>query len=168
MILSSKFEVMVLGAFLAEQVMRLHKVYEQLDIATPNGILERLSVEAVLEMSCNISRAVLEPGVVVRIVGTSGMGYVVALALMLFPKDCLIAIGDVVINRGIRQSIIIKLCLVANPEGPIQIFTKENLQRNPVTILPIETSDYDPEYQRNIFELNGMFRGPTSPIPYQR
>jgi hypothetical protein len=140
-ILSSKLEAMGFGTFLAEQTIRLHKVYEQLDMTAPHGFLDRLSVDAAVDMLCNISRAVREPDILVRIVGTVGMGYIIALALILFAEDCLITVEGVIINSGARQAIRIELSLASNGEEPTQIIVEEVLKRKSVTVLPIVTND---------------------------
>lgn len=138
-ILSSKVEAMGFGTFLAEQVMRLHKVFEQLDMIAPQGLLEHLSVDAAVDVLYNMSRAVREPDILVRISGRVSTGYIVALALILFPDDCLITVEGVIINSGARQTIHIELSLASNREEPTQIIVEEVLKRKLVTVLPIIT-----------------------------
>lgn len=139
-ILSSKLNALGFGTFLAEQTVRVCKIYEQLGIDIPPGILDRFSVDAVVEMLYNISRAVREPNLLVRITGTCGMGYIIAYILTLFPEDCLITVEGLVVYAGARQTIIIELSVSTGLVGPTQTFVEEILLRQPTTSLPIETT----------------------------
>jgi hypothetical protein len=69
------------------------------------------------------------------------MGYIIALALILFAEDCLITVEGVIINSGARQAIRIELSLASNGEEPTQIIVEEVLKRKSVTVLPIVTND---------------------------
>jgi hypothetical protein len=139
-ILSSKLDALGFGTFLAEQTIRVCKVYEQLDMRVPNGLLESFSLDSAVDILYSISRAVREPDVLVRISGTSGMGYIIAFIMTLFPEDCLIIVEGVIINSGVRQVIVIELNATANQECPTQISIEKILERKENISLPIETN----------------------------
>jgi hypothetical protein len=107
-ILSSKLHALGFGTLLAEQVMRVCNVYKQLEIAVPSDLLSSFSLDAAVDMLHALSRAVREPGVLVRIEGTSGMCYIIAIAMTMFVEDCLITVQGMILNSGARQSILIE------------------------------------------------------------
>ena len=139
-ILSTKLEPLGFGTFLAEQTIRVCRVYEQMDTNIPNGFLDRFSLDAAVDMLCSISRAVRESDVMVRIVGISGAGYIISYVLTLFPNDCLIMVEGVIINSSERQKIIIEISATADLAGPTQIFVEEILPHKVAVALPIETT----------------------------
>lgn len=77
-------------------------MYEQSGIDIPNNLLDRFSLESAVDVLCSISTAIREKGVIVRIVGTSGMGYIIAYILTIFPEDSLITVEGMIINAGAR------------------------------------------------------------------
>jgi hypothetical protein len=84
-------------------------VYKQLEMAVPSDLLGSFSLDAAVDMLHALSRAVREPEVLVRIEVTNGMGYIIAIAMIMFVEDCLITVQGMVINSGTRQSILIEL-----------------------------------------------------------
>ncbi len=141
-ILSSKLHALGFGTLLAEQIMRVCDVYKQLDMAVPTDLLNSFSLDAAVDLLQALTRAVREPDILVRIEGTSGMGYIIAIAMTMFMEDCLITIQGIVINSGTRQSILIELGNGTNLQRPSQICVEEILERNPTVVLPIESGGY--------------------------
>ena len=124
-ILSSKLHALGFGTLLAEQVMRVCNVYKQLEMAVTSDLLTSFSLDAAVDVLHALSRAVREPGVLVRIEGTSGMGYIIAIAMTMFVEDCLITVQGMILNSGTRQSILIELGGAASQQGSCQISIEE-------------------------------------------
>ena len=98
-LLGSKVDAMGCGNLLAHKVMRIQETYASLDhSAAPSNLLKPLSVETVTDMLEKVSRALLQEKEICRISGNRGMGHVVGMLQILFPRDTSLTIEGVVIQ----------------------------------------------------------------------
>lgn len=68
-LLSGKLATLGFGNFLTRQVVKIHKIYENLDRQVPEGLLEKITDEGMIELLFKLSRAQWEESEFVRIVG---------------------------------------------------------------------------------------------------
>ena len=146
-LLASKLAVLGLGNIIAQQVLKIHSVYEQLTTKVPYEMLQPLTLDAMVEFLYSVSKALCEEGTIVRISGTQGMGYVVALVLVMFPLDTTFIIEGLVIQEGTRRSIILDLGSTSTSSGTVMIQTETKLSSSiPGTLLPIDIGVQKTEY----------------------
>jgi hypothetical protein len=105
-IVSSKMAIAGFGNLLAREVTRIREVYLQLDRMNPPGLLDDLSLDAMVESLKLISIALREEDVQVRFSGTRGGANLVGLVMALCPEDALIVVEGNTIHQGVRTNII--------------------------------------------------------------
>jgi hypothetical protein len=102
-ILKRKLACLEFGNVIAENLARVHDAYKYLQVPMPTDLLEGFTTESALELLHAILRALCEEECIVRVSGTSGLGYVMALAMMLFSDDGIVTVGHFVIHAGPRR-----------------------------------------------------------------
>ena len=108
-LLHAKLETIDFGNVLAQQVVRVHQVYEHLGLSVPRHFLARTSWEDMVQILEGIARALKEENVVVRITGSYGLGLLLGFLLILFPEDVFVTVNAIVICEGPRKSIIVNI-----------------------------------------------------------
>ncbi|KAL4865279.1 hypothetical protein BDV12DRAFT_200318 [Aspergillus spectabilis] len=68
-----------------------------------------MTTESAVDLLHAISRALCEEDVLVRISGTQALGYILDLAMMMFPRDYLVTVKSLVMHEGERKSVLIEL-----------------------------------------------------------
>ncbi len=136
-ILCGKLQALGFGNYLAQQVMKVHSVYEQLGVGPPNDLLSPLTTEAMVDLLESLKRTFSETNVLLRVTGLAGMGYVLALILFMFPNDALITAESFILHEGssTKKRIIIELSQAAN--GRLHSRVETELKTEPVIGLPI-------------------------------
>ena len=97
-LLTGKLDTLGWGNILAREVWRIYQAYEALGEGPPTGLLEQLNVEYVIELLVNVSRALCEEGKICRISGSWGMGHVLGLVQVLFPRSTIVTVEDTVLQ----------------------------------------------------------------------
>jgi hypothetical protein len=103
-ILSQKLGVIGFGNILAKQAYRIHEVYEYLPQKVPPSLLSSLSQDGMADILFRFSRAIREDKCLVRVRGCASMAYISALAVVLFPDDCIVTVENLIIHQGCRPS----------------------------------------------------------------
>ena len=99
-LLGSKVDAIGFGNLLAHEVMRIQETYAALGYSSaPSYLLEPLSIEVVTDMLESVSRALLHENQICRISGSHGMGHVVGMLQILFPRDTSLTIEGVVMQH---------------------------------------------------------------------
>lgn len=91
-ILDGKLQALGFGNYLAQQVMKIHSVYEQLGVGLPKDLLIPLTQEAMVDLLDCLQRFFSDNNAVLRISGIKGMGHVFTLVLFMFPNNALITV----------------------------------------------------------------------------
>lgn len=126
-VLANKLGLVGFGTILAKQVCRIHDAYILLQQEVPGNLLENISEDWMAELLVNISKALEERNGVIRIRGCYGMGYILALAVTVFPDDSLVTIEDLVIHEGNRSSSIRIEILSSLGPNPLEIQLMERI-----------------------------------------
>jgi hypothetical protein len=134
-LLASKLSALGLGNLVARQVMKVHQVYEHLSKDVPSDFLDPVTNDSATALLHSISRALREEGLIVRITGTQGMGYVLGMVLLMFPHDAMITMDSVIIHEGVRHSILLEFCEIG--AGPTRVQVETILSRSESVTLPI-------------------------------
>ncbi|KAL2786957.1 hypothetical protein BJX66DRAFT_328200 [Aspergillus keveii] len=103
-ILKTKLACLGFGNTLAKHVARIYDAYKHLQVPMPTDLLEPFSAESAVELFHGISRAVRDENCIVRISGTTCLGYIVGAVMILFPDDAMVSVDDYVIHEGPRRS----------------------------------------------------------------
>jgi hypothetical protein len=103
-LLFGKLSTLGFGNILAEQVMRIHRVFEHLGESVPPDFLHPISRESMVDLLAALSRAFCEEETLVRVSGSLGMGYIVAMAAILFPMDTTLIIGSFVVQESTKKN----------------------------------------------------------------
>ncbi|ERF74438.1 hypothetical protein EPUS_06616 [Endocarpon pusillum Z07020] len=136
-LLDGKLSALGFGNILAEQVLYIHKVFEQLEESVPSDFLHSISRDSMVDLLSALSRAFREEEILVRISGSQGMGYIVALAAILFPMDTTLIIGSFIIREGTSKLIFLELDKTADSGCPTQIRVEKVLKTETPDSLPI-------------------------------
>ncbi|GIJ81706.1 hypothetical protein Asppvi_000206 [Aspergillus pseudoviridinutans] len=88
--------------------MTIHAAYVQLGFEVPDDLLQLVSPEWMVELIHALNRALLEEETMVRVYGTGGMAYVLAVAKFLFAHDMVVSVGNFLIYEGARRSIFLE------------------------------------------------------------
>lgn len=136
-ILGGKLQTLGFGNYLAQRVMKVHSVYEQLGARLPNDLLSPLTEEAVVDLLECLKRVFSENSAILRVTGLTGMGYILALVLFMFPNDALITAESFILHEGsnAKKRIILELSQVET--GPPRARVETELKTEPVVELPI-------------------------------
>ncbi|KAI7974364.1 hypothetical protein EIK77_000856 [Talaromyces pinophilus] len=128
-VVSQKLAVIGFGNHLARQTHRIHAVYEQLGKSTPEDLLRLLSAESLVDLFDKFSKAIREEGFIITAKGSSSMGYIVAIAVMMFAEDTTVTVEGLVIYEGPRQAIHINVeCLNVSQGSLVQLQLASELQ----------------------------------------
>ncbi|KAJ5304910.1 uncharacterized protein N7443_004570 [Penicillium atrosanguineum] len=103
-ILSRKLGVIGFGTILAKQICRIHDAYQHLPQKAPSTLLASLSQDGMCDILSKFSRAIQEDKCIVRVRGCASMGYITALAVVLFSDDCIVTVENLIIHQGCRSS----------------------------------------------------------------
>ncbi|KAH0562037.1 hypothetical protein GP486_003263 [Trichoglossum hirsutum] len=135
-LLASKLNVLGFGNLLARQVVKVHQVYEHLSKDVPSDFLDPVTSDSAATLLHHISRTLREGGLITRITGTHGMGYILGIVLLMFPHDTVITMDSVVIHEGVRQSILLEFCEI--DAGPTRVQVETILSRSESITIPID------------------------------
>lgn len=106
-LLQDKLSTLGFGNELAQQVVRLHKAYQQLDLEIPDDVLETIATESMIDLLELVSIALRDEKKLVRITGTRGLGHILGLMMTMFPEDTLVTVNGAVICEGSRKAIVL-------------------------------------------------------------
>ena len=138
-LLAGKVECLGFGNLLAEEVKKIHDVYDSLGLKSkPTNLLEAPSPEFVIELLEKVSQVFSTEDKFCRIVGTYSMGYIISLLQALFHRDTTLTIEGVVIQDTEYSRIRCEIVYMGtNKLTEIRVETLLS-QMIPITI-PIET-----------------------------
>lgn len=144
-LLFGKLSALGFGNILAEEVLQIHKVFEHLQESVPSDFLDPISRESMVDLLTALSRAFCEEETLVRISGSQGMGYIVAIAAILFPMDTTLIIGSFIVREGTGKLISLEFEWSANSNCSTQIRVEKVLKKEtpdsvPISIVPQEGS----------------------------
>ena len=98
-LLGRKVDALGFGNLLAHEVMRIQEAYAKLGYSSaPPQLMDRLSIEVITDVFEKVSRALLQENMICRISGVCGMGVVVGMLQILFPRDTSLTIEGVVMQ----------------------------------------------------------------------
>ncbi|MCJ1396879.1 hypothetical protein MMC11_000069 [Xylographa trunciseda] len=158
-LLSSKLQILGFGNILAAEVTKIYKVYEQLGEDVPKDFLELLATTTMIELLGFISKALQEEKTILRINGTRGLVYVLAMLVMLFPEDTLVTIKNFVVYEGLRTPIVLSFdCGKAPAEGVLEFYLETSLERSLQDIITIEKSTTGLDFSRDYDEPRPSFK----------
>jgi hypothetical protein len=143
-LLKAKLACLGFGNVLVKQMTRVYDAYKHLQVAMPTDLLDSFSAETAVDLLHAISRALREEQCIVRISGTSCLGYILSAVMMLFPDDAMVSVENYVIHEGPRRSILIELTSESS-QLPPQIAVEDLLGYSRTVNLPIvpqPESDY--------------------------
>ncbi|KAL8723967.1 MAG: hypothetical protein Q9181_007049 [Wetmoreana brouardii] len=106
---SGKVASMGYSNFLAEQVTKLRLAYLQSDLRIPEDLLSELTEEGTVEILGAISRAQREADVSARITGTTAVGHIMTLLLVLCANDVEISVESIIIHSGENKHIFLEV-----------------------------------------------------------
>ncbi|MCJ1333446.1 hypothetical protein MMC10_010145 [Thelotrema lepadinum] len=154
--LRGKLAPLAFGNHAAQRVVRIYKMYESLGRAAPTNLLNKVSVEAMIDLLECVSRSLLEKQSVIRFYGTYSAGYTLSIVSMLFPHDTLVTLEGIVVEEGIRQPPSIIFELGQADDGSTEMCRLEvYLEHSNGLKLPImvqENSPSIPSFQTGSFE----------------
>lgn len=139
-VLAGKLQALGFGNFLAEQIIRIHKIFQQLDRPVPPDFLDLISRESMVDFLTSLSQAFCEERTLVRIVGTQGMGYIVAVVAILFPTDTTLTFGDLIVQEGPGRLIYLEFKDANEAGRPTQIEIEMVVKRGERNCFPITIS----------------------------
>ncbi|KAJ5297480.1 hypothetical protein N7508_007729 [Penicillium antarcticum] len=103
-ILANKLGVIGFGTHLAKHVYRIHEAYRHLQERAPTSLLASLSPDGMSEILSKFSQALRKERSIVCVRGCASMGYIFALAVTMFPDDCIVTVESLIIHQGSRSS----------------------------------------------------------------
>lgn len=140
-LLAQKLHVLGFGNFLALQVTRLHTIYEKLGKKMPSEFLDIITVDSTIELFQALSRAnSSKEAVVVRITGTRGIGYIMAIMLMMFPDETLVTVENVIVHEGSRRKFAVECKELKELAGSLVIVTGTVIQGREVSKSILQTT----------------------------
>ncbi|KAI1644371.1 uncharacterized protein F4817DRAFT_219801 [Daldinia loculata] len=112
-IISNKLQPLGFGQHHAVQLTRIREAYLNSGIEIPpstsESLLERLSIESMVELLDAVQQALRDETTIVHIEGFQGLGGIIALLTALCPDDILLLVENGILFKGPRQSIIISV-----------------------------------------------------------
>lgn len=108
-ILSNKLAAVGYGSHFALHVTRIREVYFNSGLVIPTTLLDRFTVETMVEFLCALRTALQEENSVLYFEGCEGAGQVVALVMALCPDDALVLVEHEVIFQGGRGNVTISI-----------------------------------------------------------
>ncbi|KAL2817898.1 hypothetical protein BDW59DRAFT_165719 [Aspergillus cavernicola] len=126
--LSYNLAVIAFGTILAKEVVRIHEAYKQLQMKSPNLILESLSGDWMAEMLAKISQALQQERGHSRIRGCYGMGYVFGLMVTLFAADCIITVEGLIVHQGDHADAIVIDVVTECGDKPLEVQLMDKIE----------------------------------------
>jgi hypothetical protein len=156
-LLAGKLQALGFGNFLAEQIIRTHKIFQQLDKPVPPDLLEPISRESMFDFLNSLSQVFCEERALVRIFGTQGMGYFVAIVAILFPTDTTLTFGDLIVQEGPGRLIYLEVKDANEAGRPTQVEVEKVVKRGERNCFPISISPktYPPKEPPCFFQWTG-------------
>ena len=140
-LLTGKLDTLGWGNILAREIWKIYRAYEALGKDPPRGLLEQLNVEYVIELLVNVSRALCEEEKICRISGSWGMGHVLGLVQVLFPRSTMVTVESTVLQNV--ENLVIKLEFqTQNSDDPTLIHLETRISGlfSTIELLKIERS----------------------------
>ncbi|MCJ1375300.1 hypothetical protein MMC20_006535 [Loxospora ochrophaea] len=97
-LLTGKLDVLGFGNLLAREVTKIHRVYAALGRDTPRDLLEPIDTESAVDLLHQVSRALCEDHKVCRFSGSRGIGHILGLMLMMFPRSTAVSVENTIIQ----------------------------------------------------------------------
>ena len=144
-LLMAKLDALGFGNILANELVRIHKVYMELNTTAPNDWLEPLSVDSMTDLLVAMSKALRENNRICRVTGSAGMGYVLGLVQILFPRMSILLVEDIIIQKVEDPKIRLEFGRSQFHTGgePTRIQLETNIFTSPATKLPIIITNND-------------------------
>ncbi|KAI0410734.1 hypothetical protein F5X98DRAFT_384991 [Xylaria grammica] len=112
-IVSNKLKPLAFGQHHATHVTRIRQAYHDSDITVPPvtsaSLLDRLTVDSLVELLDAVQQAVRDSNIMVRIEGFRGLGGIVSLFMALCPDDVLLLVENGILFEGQRRSVTISV-----------------------------------------------------------
>lgn len=108
-LIAAKAGPLSFGNVLAQQTHRVLSVYQQLRIRSPEGLLEIPSVESVTQLFESLAYLRMDKHLI-RITGSTGILYIAAIVLFMFPSCTLVTVESMVLHSNEDNRIIIEIC----------------------------------------------------------
>lgn len=131
--IESKLATIGFGNVLAKQVHRVLDAYQHLGLQPPEHLLERPSAEIMVELFTSLSH-LNKPGHIVRILGSRGTAYFLAIVLFLFPQKTTATVESFVIHHNEDQCIFIEISV----DEQTRIQTEHNVRKDETRVVPIQ------------------------------
>lgn len=136
-LLSGKMQALGFGNFLAEQTMWIHKIFEHLEKPVAPDFLNIISKESMVDLLTSLSKAFSEERTIVRISGSGGMGYIIALATILFPSDTTLTIEGLIVQEGTRGLICLECNDTTGSGVPVQVEVEKIIHQGHSNCFPV-------------------------------
>jgi hypothetical protein len=127
-LIANKAGPLSFGNVLAQQTYRVLSVYQQLQIRSPEDLLEIPSVESMTQLFKSLSYSRMEQHLI-RISGSTGILYIAAIVLFMFPGCTMLTVESMVLQSNEDNRIIIEVC-----ESLTQIQVEKRLDINQTLI----------------------------------
>lgn len=139
-LVASKAGQLSFGNLLAQQTYRVLSVYDQLALKSPEELLEIPAAETVVQLFECLSRLQQDKHLI-RVSGSIGIIYLVALILFMFPHSAMVAVESVIIHDNEDRRIIIEIAA----EGPttMQVETEIRPDYVPFNTSIRKSTNYD-------------------------
>lgn len=127
-LVASKAAQLSFGNLLAQQTYRVLSVYDQLALKSPQELLEMPSTETIVQLFECLSHLQQDKRLV-RVSGSIGIIYLVAIILFMFPHSAMVVVESVVIHDNEDRRIIIEIAA----EGPTTMQVETEIRPDYVT-----------------------------------
>lgn len=107
--LAKKLSALGFGNHLALQVTRIREAYFNAGLDVPKTLLEKPTIETMVDFLCSLRRALQEESSILCFEGCEAAGYIVALVMALCPDDVELSVEGVIIFKGQRRSVVISV-----------------------------------------------------------
>ncbi|KAI1313352.1 hypothetical protein F5Y03DRAFT_406603 [Xylaria venustula] len=112
-VVSNKLKPLAFGQHHATHVTRIRETYHNSNImVSPSvsaSLLDRLTVDAIVEILDAVQQALRDANVIVQIKGFRGLGGIISLLMALCPDDVLLLVENGIIFEGQRRSVIVSV-----------------------------------------------------------
>ncbi|KAI0855021.1 hypothetical protein F4860DRAFT_522036 [Xylaria cubensis] len=114
-VVSNKLKPLAFGQHHANELTRIRQTYMNLGIELPprtsESLLERLTIESMVELLDSMQQALQDSALLLHIEGFRGLGGVVSLLMALCPDDVILLVEGAPIFHGQRHNIIVSVKL---------------------------------------------------------
>ncbi|KAI0170580.1 hypothetical protein BJ166DRAFT_198523 [Pestalotiopsis sp. NC0098] len=135
-LIAAKAAKLSFGNILARQTHRVLSVYDELGMKSPAHLLEKPSVESLVQLFESLTHLNTENHII-RISGSVGLLYIATIVLFMFPGSTMLTVESVVIHNNENSHIIIEICEASTQ---VQVETKLGQHRTLIAS-PIERLD---------------------------